>query len=73
MTIQLIIQKAIEGGWNPKVEWGKVEVEKMRDDRKTVVLKYKIAEYLYQWHRFIDYLAEGKSINSFFENYKKML
>lgn len=24
-------------------------------------------DWLYQWHRFIDHLAEGKDINSFFE------
>ena len=25
-------------------------------------------DWLYHWHRFIDYLAEGKSVEDFFEN-----
>lgn len=29
---------------------------------------FRHPEWLYQWHKFIDHLAEGKDINSFFKN-----
>ena len=30
-----------------------------------------IPRWLYQWHRFIDHLAEGKSVESFFRELEK--
>ena len=31
---------------------------------------YQTEEYIYHWHRFIDYLVEGKNAESFFEELK---
>jgi len=97
MTIEQIIKKAIEGGWD------KTEMQIEDDQSQTIdiwelsFLDPKVWEalgksfgwnkyeswmrcincggvldennWLYQWHKFIDHLANGKSAESFFEKF----
>jgi hypothetical protein len=37
------------------------------DEKRCFLQKYRDNEWQYQWHRFIDHLAEGKDAESFFE------
>jgi hypothetical protein len=48
--------------------WEFVSKERKVQYTKNHKLNSYSQEWLYQWHRFIDHLAEGKDAESFFEN-----
>ena len=94
MTIEQAIQKAIDGGWKPKISpfttickeyfldplfWqslgkamGWEKHDELMDGKHYCIdhVQYDWADYdwVFQWHSFIDHLAEGKDAESFFEN-----
>jgi hypothetical protein len=51
-------------GWEHRL----MTVHKVENGRPTVVTKPE-QHWLYHWHRFIDYLAEGRTPESFFESF----
>lgn len=76
MRIQQAIEKAIEGGWegvNPKSHfaleplfWQSLgKAMGWTDNEKVKIWKYN-------WHDFIDHLAEGKTVEEFFDEIEKI-
>ena len=47
---------------------GPMTVHKVEDGRPTVVIRPE-QHWLYHWHRFIDYLAAGRTPEPFFESF----
>lgn len=73
MTIEQTIQKAIGGGWDVKVikETVFFDPQFWQALGKSLGWKNEFGPgtWLRFWHNFIDHLAEGKSIESFFEQF----
>lgn len=48
-------------GWSEKINYGEISIYEFKFPMVTI-------GWLYQWHRFIDVLAEGKSPDDFFNS-----
>lgn len=80
MTIQQALQKAKENGYiegptngEGVDSWPEVALIDplfWQSLGKAMGWSPMYGEWKTKWHRFIDHLAEGKDINSFFENLK---
>jgi len=84
MTIDKALKKSIEGGWKGlfnKEDCCEILLDPefwqclgmaMGWENKPLPNRRKIVgcQWLSYWHSFIDYLAEGKSIEQFFKNLK---
>ena len=72
MTIQEATKKSVEGGWNPlnSPQWQHGFLDPLYWQCLGKTLGWGNdgnSVWLYYQHRFIDHLAEGKSIESYFE------